>query len=99
MESDAVAQTIDTKKSISHTVGQFYRYSFLYGKGEEVAQVLPAMCSKNNFEEHIFKFLKSIWQNHYLFNDSGQAWAIERNICELLHFANLTCRGSQSLLL
>ena len=50
VEGDAVAQTGDTKKSISPTVGQFYkvRYSFLYGKGGEVVQVLPAMCSKNN---------------------------------------------------
>ena len=55
VEGDAVAQTGDTKKSISPTVGQFYkvRYSFLYGKGGEVVQVLPAMCSKNNLEEHL----------------------------------------------
>ena len=62
VESNAVAQTGDTEKSISPTVGQFYkvRYSFLYGKGGEVVQVLPAMCSKNNLEEHLFTFLKSI---------------------------------------
>ena len=75
MKSDAVAQTADTEESISPTVGQFYkvRYSFIYGKGGEVVQVLPAMCSKNNLEEHLFTFLKSIWQNHYLLNDSNQA--------------------------
>ena len=46
-KSDAVAQTVDTEESISPTVGQFYkvRYSFLDGKGGEVVQVLPAMCS------------------------------------------------------
>ena len=51
-----------TLQSISPIVGQFYkvRYSFLYGKGGEVVQVLPAMCSKNNLEEHLFTFLKSI---------------------------------------
>ena len=55
MESDAVPQTGDIEKSISPTVGQYYkvRYSFLYGKGGEVVQVLPAMCSKNNLEEHL----------------------------------------------
>ena len=76
MKSDAVAQAKDTKESISPTVGQFYkvRYSFLYGKGGEVVQVLPAMCSKNNLEEHFFTFLKSIRQNHYLLNNSDQAW-------------------------
>ena len=59
VESDAVPQTGDTEKSISPTVGQYYkvRYSFLYGKGGEVVQVLPAMCSKNNLEEHLFTFL------------------------------------------
>ena len=76
MKSDAVAQAKDTKESISPTVGQFYkvRYSFLYGKGGEVVQVLPAMCSKNNLEEHFVTFLKSIRQNHYLLNNSDQAW-------------------------
>ena len=76
MKSDAVAQAVDTKESMSPTVGQFYKvsYSFLYGKGGEVVQVLPAMCSKNNLEEHLFTFLKSIRQNHYLLNDSDQAW-------------------------
>ena len=69
MKSDAVAQTIDTEESISPTVGQFYkvRYSFLYGKGGEVVQVLHAMYSK-------ITFFKSIQQNHYLVNDSDQAW-------------------------
>ena len=76
VKSDAVAQAVDTKESMSPTVGQFHKvsYSFLYGKGGEVVQVLPAMCSKNNLEEHLFTFLKSIRQNHYLLNDSDQAW-------------------------
>ena len=75
VESDAVAQTVHTEKSISPTVGQFYkvRYGFLYGKGGEVVQVLPAMCSKNNLKEHLFTFSKSIRQNHHLLNDSDQA--------------------------
>ena len=74
-KSDAVAQTVVTEESISPTVCQFYkvRYSFLDGKGGEVVQVLPAMCSKNDLEEHLFIFLKSIRQNHYLLNDSDQA--------------------------
>ena len=95
MESDAVSQTIHTEKSISPTVGQFYkvRYSFLYGKGGEVVQVLPAMCSKNNLEEHLFTLLMSIRQNHHLLNDSDQAWVIERDIHEILPFPNLTRRG------
>ena len=95
MESDAVAQTVHTEKSISPTVGQFYkvRYGFLYGKGGEVVQVLPAMCSKNNLTEHLFTFSKSIRQNHHLLNDSDQAWVIERDICEVLPFSNLTRRG------
>ena len=72
VESDAAVQTVDTKKSISPTIDQFYklRYSFLYGKGGEVAQVLPAMCFKNNLEEHLFTLLKSNWQNHHFLNDS-----------------------------
>ena len=95
MESDAVAQTVHTEKSISPTVGQFYkvRYGFLYGKGGEVVQVLPAMCSKNNLKEHLFTFSKSIRQNHHLLNDSDQAWVIERDIREVLPFSNLTRRG------
>ena len=95
MESDAVAQTVDTKKSISPTLGQLYkvRYSFLYRKGGEVVQVLRAVCSKNNIKEHLFTFLTSIWQNHYLLNDSDQAWVIERYIGEVLPFPNLTHRG------
>ena len=37
VESNAVAQTVDTERSISRTVGQFckFRYSFLYVKGGE----------------------------------------------------------------
>ena len=95
VESDAVVQTVDTEKSISPTESQFYkvRYSFLYRKGGKVVQVLPAMCSKNNLEEHLFTFLKSIQQNHYLLNDSDQAWVIERDIREVLPFTNLTHRG------
>ena len=66
VESDAVAQTLYTEKSISPTVGQFckVRYGFLYGNGGEVVQVLPAMCSKNNLKEHLFTFSKSIRQKH-----------------------------------
>ena len=84
-----------TLQSISPIVGQFYkvRYSFFYGKGGEVVQVLPAICSKNNLEEHLFTFLKSIWQNHYLLNDSNHTWVIERDIREVLPFPNLTRRG------
>ena len=67
--------------------------AFLYGKGGEVVQVLPAMCSKNNLEEHLFTFLMSIWQNHHLLNDSDQAWVIERDIREVLPFPNLTHSG------
>ena len=95
MESDAVVQTVDTEKSISPTVGQFYevRYSLLYGKSGEVVQVLPAMCSKNNLEEHLFTFLKSTQQNHYLLKDIDQVWVIEKDICEVLPFPNLTHRG------
>ena len=72
VESDAAVQTVDNKKSISPTIDQFYklRYSFLYGKGGEVTQVLPAMCFKNNLEEHLFTLLKSIRQNHHFLNDS-----------------------------
>ena len=95
VESDAVVQMVDTEKSISPTESQFckVRYSFLYRKGGKVVQVLPAMCSKNNLEEHLFRFLKSIQQNHYLLNDSDQAWVIERDIHEVLPFTNLTRRG------
>ena len=66
-KSDAVAQTVDTEESISPTVGQFYKviHSFLDGKGGEVVQVLPVMYSKNDLEEHLFTFLKSIQQNNY----------------------------------
>ena len=33
---------------------------------------LLAMCPKNNLEEHLFTFLKSIWENHHLLDDSDQ---------------------------
>ena len=95
MKSDAVAQTVDTEESISPTVGQFYKvgYSFLDGKVGEVAQVLPAMCSKNDLEEHLFTFLKSTEQSHYLLNDSDQTWVIVRDICGVLPFPNHIRRG------
>ena len=37
VKSDAAAQTVDTKGSISPTIGQFYkvRYSFLHGKEQK----------------------------------------------------------------
>ena len=94
-KSDAVAQTVETKEIISSTVGQFYkvRYSFLDGKGGEIVQVLPPICSKNDLEEHLFAFLKSPQQNYYLLNDSDQAWVIKKDICEVLPFPNLTSRG------
>jgi len=84
-----------TKSDVVVVVGQFYkvRYSFLNGKGGEVVQVLRAMCSKNDLEEHLFTFLKSVRENHYLLDDSDQAWINESDIREALPFPNLTRRG------
>ena len=57
---------------------------------EKVVILFRFLCSKNNLEEHLFLFLKSIWQNHYLLNDSDQAWVTESDIREVLPFPNLT---------
>jgi len=48
------------------------------------------MCSKNDLEEHLFTFLKSVRENHYLLDDSDQAWINESDIREALPFPNLT---------
>ena len=68
-----------TQEDLANTLGSF--------------QVLPEIFSKNNLQEHLFTFLKSIQQNHYLLNDSDQAWFIERDIHKVLPFPNLTHRG------
>ena len=68
-----------TQEDLTNTPGSF--------------QVLPEISSKSNLQEHLFTFLKSIRQNHYLLNDSDQAWFIERGTHKVLPFPNLTCRG------
>ena len=68
-----------TQEDLANTTGSF--------------QVLPEIFPKNNLQEHLFTFLKSIRQNHYLLNDSDQAWFIERDIHKVLPFPNLTRRG------
>ena len=86
---------LEAEKSISPTVGQFYKvqYSFLDGKGGEIVKILPAMCSKNDLKEHLLTFLKPTQQNHYFLNGSDQAWLNERDICAVLPFPILTRRG------
>ena len=94
-EKSDISQTLEAEKSISPTVGQFYKvqYSFLDGKGGEIVKILPAMCSKNDLKEHLFTFLKPTRQNHYFLNDSDQAWLNERDIRAVLPFPILTRRG------
>ena len=85
---------LEAEKSISPTVGQFYKvqYSLLDGKGGEI-KILPAMCSKNDLMEHLFTFLKPTRQNDYFLNDSDPAWLNERDIRAVLPFPILTRRG------
>ena len=82
------------KSTLSPTVGQLYKvkYHFLDGKGGEIVHRLPAMCSKNDLEEHLFTFLKQTRPHHYLLNDSNQTWLNENDICTILLFLNLTWR-------
>ena len=84
-----------SKSTISLTVGQFYevKYHFLDAKGGEIVHRLPAVCSKNDLEEHLLTYLKQTRTNHYLLNDSDQAWINENGICMTLPFPNLTRIG------
>ena len=91
-EQSNISQSNNT---ISPTVGQFYKvnYRFLDAKGGEIVQCLPAVCFKNDLQEHLFTFLKQTKPNHYLLNDSGQAWINENDTSMILPFPNLTCRA------
>ena len=91
-EQSNISQSDNT---ISPTVGQFYKinYHFLDAKGGEIVKCLPAMCCKNDLQEHLFTFSKQTRPNHYLLNDSDQVWMNENDICMILPFPNLTCRA------
>ena len=91
-EQSNISQSDNT---ISPTVGQFYKvnYHFLDAKGGEIVQCVPAMCSKNDLQEHLFTILKQTRPNHYLLNDSDQVWINENDICMIQPFPNLTGRA------
>ena len=65
----------------------FVIYAFLNVKsGKEVQQTLPAICIKNDLEEHLFGFLKSANANKsylYLLDENDHAW-INEDVVEMI---------------
>ena len=59
---DMEIEDSDNNSVIKPVEGQFYRvkYTFQSKKKNEVTKVLPAMCEKNDIEEHYFVFLKHV---------------------------------------
>ena len=55
------------QESIKPIIGQFYhvKYNFFDAKGNVTAKVLPATCSQNDLEEHLFTFMKTVRRNKY----------------------------------
>ena len=55
------------------------------------------MCEKNDLEEHLFIFLKSVSNGKYIYmlDASNKTWINENDIVEELPFPDMTCRGNQ----
>ena len=60
-------------------------------------KVLPVMWEKNDLEEHLFIFLKSVSNGKYIYmlDASNKTWINENDIVEELPFPDMTCRGNQ----
>ena len=55
------------------------------------------MCEKNDLEEHLFIFVKSVSNGKYIYmlDASNKTWINENDIVEELPFPDVTCRGNQ----
>ena len=62
-------------------------------KGNVIANILPAMCSQNDLEEHLFTFMKTVRKNKYTLDTTDQAWIHQDDVVQLLTFLNLTRQG------
>ena len=51
----------ECKETIKMIVNQFHhvKYNFFDEKGNVIAKVLPAICSQNDLEDHLFIFMKT----------------------------------------
>ena len=85
----------ECKETIKLIIGQFHhvKYSFFDKKGNVIAKVLPAVCSQNDLEDHLFLFMKKVRKNKYILGTTGRAWIHQDDVVRLLAFPNLTRRG------
>ena len=85
--------------TVKQVLGKFYRvrYTFENKKGGTTLKVLPAMCERNDLEEHLFVFLKHTSLNGFIYaliNKADKFWIHEDDIVEELATPELTqCRN------
>ena len=75
-----------------------FRYTFENKKGETTLKVLPAICERNDLEEHLIVFLKrttSLIVFTYALNKADKFCIHEDDIVEELTTPELTLRGNQ----
>ena len=73
------------------------RYTFGIEKSETTNKVLPAMCERNDLEEHLFVFLKSTSLNGFIYvlNKADKFRIHKDDIVEELATPELTRRRNQ----
>jgi len=85
--------------TIKPVLDKFYhvRYTFEYEKGGTNIKVLPAMCERNDLEEHLFVFLKCapLIGFTYALTKENKVWIHEDGIAEELATPELTWHGNQ----
>ena len=98
MDIDMEIDCSDNSSVIKPVEGRFYRvnYTFQSKKKNEVTKVLPAMCEKNDIEEHCFVFLKPVESEKgyiYTLDISDKQWIHEDDVIEMLPVPDMTRRG------
>ena len=85
--------------TIKPVLGKFYRVRYIFEneKGGTTLKVLPAMCERNDLEEHLFVFLKRASLNGFIYalTKTDKFWIHEDDIVEELATPELTRRGNQ----
>ena len=85
--------------TVNPILGKFYRirYTFENEKGGTTLTVLPAMCKRNDLEEHLFVFLKrtSLKGFIYALNKADKFWIHEDDLVEELATPELTQQRNQ----
>ena len=73
------------------------RYTFGNEKSGTTNKVLPAMCERNDLEEHLFVFLKRTSLNGFIcaLNKADKFWIHEDDIVKELATPELTRRRNQ----